>query len=641
MSLSYTSPYGFPFSLTVTQPPVDCEQTVSIDGVGYLIDTSANAPYNETWRRTSVDVLNSQQNPDEDGGSILPPEVWRRSQVTWHRGAGQTYGDRKDSDPYRFDASRGVNVWNRHSLTLLNDTEQALTGTGQMMGVSVSNAAVVAIGPNVKVGIDEPFSESEQWWNGNRPFDPMYPTLTPGWSNVTPALPSTPTDCASDGRYAWFIVGSTLYRVKPHAVSPTMTSVALPITPSMIEYCNGYMIAGVNGTDTTNAALYDISAITGSEPLAIGSWTPAGNKIGETNSSVSWKGACSGKSAIFLLAGRGAQSGIYSVSISRDTDSITLGPPLRMADLPYGETGLKIYSYLGYVMIGTSRGLRFATSDSTSLVYGPLIDIGRPVLCFDGQDRFVWFGWSDFEEGVSGLGRIDMSEFVSDLRPAYASDLMGSVGGAVQWVGNLSGRILFGVENSGIWRQTDTRVPSGWVRTSRWTFGVNDTKVAFYAQASTAPLSGAIQVSSSLDESEYAAGYVSGNGRSLHRFPLGAQTFTTMNATLTMMDTGLTDDTVKAVEVRATYVRGRASEWRVPVILRDVYELVGAEQARDVKADFAHLMGLVESGRIFTYTEGDSSWLVFATGFVWTPVEPSTVGNGLQEQFTLVFREVS
>ena len=624
-SPSYTTPYS-----TGTEQVADIGSfAVVVDGRGFITDTASNTPYNETWHRSSIDLLNSQQNPDEDGASLLPPEVWRRSQVSWHHGCGQTVGDRKDADPYRFDSSQGIDVWTKYQLSLLNDTEIAKADTGKIVGVVVNNLAIVAVGSDLYMFRDTPLAVSEQWEVGS---------ISPGTYTLTSTLSGEAVDAATDGKYAYFVVGTTLYRVAATYGATTVTTVTLPISPSMIEFVNGYMVAGVNGDV---GVLYDISPITAAEPMAIGSWTTTDGKIGQTITAVDWKGAASGKNSMFFLGGKSDNWGVYAVTITPSTTTATLSAPFRAADLPVGERGKALFSYLGYLMIGTSRGVRFATGDEARVVYGPLLDIGRPVECFEADDRFVWFGWSDYD-GVSGLGRIDLSEFVADLQPAYASDLMVSASGNTEWIGSIYGRMLLGVNGSGVWRQTDDFVESGTLSCSKWTFGVVDRKTAFYVQATTLPLEGSIEVSANLDDSPVVAGASSQEGAVTHRFDMSGQQFSTMQAAVMLMrGTATTGPTVKEIEGRSTYIRGKAAEWRVPLLIRDALELYDSQvESRDVTDDYEFLIDLYQTGRPFLYSEGDLSWRVFTTGFIWTPTEPSFTKSGWQGVFTLVFREV-
>lgn len=627
--MTFSPSYTTPYSTGIEQEVEIGAYAVLIDGRGFIPDTASNTPYNETWHRSSIDLLNSQQNPDEDGASLLPPEVWRRSQVTWHHGCGQDFADRKGADPYRFASSQGVDVWDKYQLTLLNDTAVAQADTGKIVGVVVNNIAIVAIGSDLYMFRDTPLDTAEQWEVG---------ALTPATYKLTTTLSGTATDAATDGNYAFFVVDTTLYRVAATYGATTVTTVTLPITPSLIEFVNGYMVAGVNGNP---GLLYDISPITAAEPMAIGSWTTTSGKIGQTVTAVDWVGAASGKNAMFFLGGKSDNYGVYAVTITPSTTTATLSAPFRTADLPVGERGKALFSYLGYILIGTSRGIRFATADDAKLLYGPLIDIDRPVTCFEADDRFVWFGWSDYN-GQSGLGRIDLSEFVADLQPAYATDLMSDDDGAVEWVGAIYGRMLFGVRDAGVYRQTDALVASGTLTCSKWTFGVVDRKTAFYVQSTTLPLVGAVEVSADLDDAPVVVGVASEPGTVTHRFNMSGQQFSVMQAGIELMqDTTTTGPTVKEIEGRSTYIRGKAAEWRVPLILRDAIELYdGQIESRDVWDDYDFLIDLYQTGRPFTYTEGSKSWTVFTTGFIWTPTEPSEPEHGFQGVFTLVFREV-
>ena len=58
-SPSYTTPYS-----TAEEQAVEIGAFgVLVDGRGFITDTASNTPYNETWHRSSIDLLNSQQNP--------------------------------------------------------------------------------------------------------------------------------------------------------------------------------------------------------------------------------------------------------------------------------------------------------------------------------------------------------------------------------------------------------------------------------------------------------------------------------------------------------------------------------------------------------------------------------------------------
>jgi hypothetical protein len=69
-------------------------------------------------------------------------------------------------------------------------------------------------------------------------------------------------------------------------------------------------------------------------------------------------------------------------------------------------------------------------------------------------------------------------------------------------------------------------------------------------------------------------------------------------------------------------------------------DIDGATYVRDVTRELDILMGLVESGTVFTYQESGRSYQVHARDFVWQPEKVSASGKGWQGVYTLVLEEV-
>ena len=129
--------------------------------------------------------------------------------------------------------------------------------------------------------------------------------------------------------------------------------------------------------------------------------------------------------AIYTAGHSGIYSTIQKYTLSTTGVMPTLTQAVVAAELPAGEIVEKLYYYLGYMCIGTNKGVRIATvSDQDgSISYGPLIlETSQPVYDFAGRDRFVWAA-----TGVGalngGLTRIDLSLEISPLRFAYANDV--------------------------------------------------------------------------------------------------------------------------------------------------------------------------------------------------------------------------
>jgi hypothetical protein len=129
--------------------------------------------------------------------------------------------------------------------------------------------------------------------------------------------------------------------------------------------------------------------------------------------------------AIYIAGYNGSQSTIQKFTLNTTTGALpSLTSAITAAELPVGEIVHKIYYYLGYMMIGTNRGVRAAvvSDQDGSLNYGPLIlETTQPVYDFAARDRFVWATTS--VAGEPGLTRIDLGNEVEPLRFAYANDV--------------------------------------------------------------------------------------------------------------------------------------------------------------------------------------------------------------------------
>jgi len=102
----------------------------------------------------------------------------------------------------------------------------------------------------------------------------------------------------------------------------------------------------------------------------------------------------------------------------------TLTSAITAAELPVGEIVYDIYYYLGYLAIGTSKGIRIAVvSDDGSINYGPLItNTTHPCYDFAARDSYLWCATSVGEN--PGVIRINLgTRLGTDLNFAYCNDL--------------------------------------------------------------------------------------------------------------------------------------------------------------------------------------------------------------------------
>jgi len=171
----------------------------------------------------------------------------------------------------------------------------------------------------------------------------------------------------------------------------------------------------------------------------------------------------------------------------------TLTSAIVAAELPVGEIVHKIFYYLGYMMIGTNKGIRAAavSDQDGSISYGPLIvETTQPCYDFAARDTYVWCATS--VDGEPGLIRIDLSNELEPLRFAYANDIYyagvtGHVTTACCFDGNTdpttTDRMMFATAyassaNGAVYvEDATTLMSSGYVTTGKIRYGTLESKV--------------------------------------------------------------------------------------------------------------------------------------------------------------------
>ena len=125
---------------------------VAINGRPYMLDMASN----QFTRQYDARVRDSVDQSTEPGeGAINPQGLWRRSQSSWHYGAGQEYSDTADAEAFRFNASKGVNVWNKGRLSLLSDTSNVYSTSGTNLYATTAGSRLYGTdGQSVKYTTD-------------------------------------------------------------------------------------------------------------------------------------------------------------------------------------------------------------------------------------------------------------------------------------------------------------------------------------------------------------------------------------------------------------------------------------------------------------------------------------------------------
>jgi hypothetical protein len=347
-----------------------------------------------------------------------------------------------------------------------------------------------------------------------------------------------------------------------------------------------------------------------------------------------YTGFAEGTAHIYAGGYVGGTSLIYRMAIK--ADGTALDVPTQAGALPIGEQITSMFGYLGYVMIGTSKGVRVATSDANGdLVIGPTLETPEPVRCFTADGRFVWYGLTNFDGTSGGLGRIDLSELVGVNEPAYASDLMVDDTDDVKAVVNWDGKRLFTISGAGVYYESTDLAASGYVDAGTWRWGIPDRKFAAFFDMRTEPLNGTLQFSHNFDNAEFedlAAFDRTGATENILDGPTEAFGEAQIKVTFTR---SATDNTLGPVltrwQVRAVPAPRRSELFSIPLMLHHKMRLKNKEFHVNVDEELFFIRDLVKDARIVTYQEGADTYKVIVENVEWTPIDtsyPSTTFDG-------------
>jgi hypothetical protein len=616
--LEITDTFSEPYSFTTTGLPSSFSPSViGIAGVPYLMDTESGK-----YSRQAFDVVQQRNTNSNRDLLLLPQDVWRQQAESWHQGAGQSNLDRDDALPYRYQDSFGINPWNQWQISLLNKTQRMGTYSNSIWLTTYDNYLAVVNGRRI-------------YWYGS-----VSASASIGSTTVNASYDII--DIANMGAYVTTLdTHGNVYETAGPGASPVLKGTYT--NANFIAFEKDYLIAGINNE------LKDITA------------GGAGSKIYTSPlSNFRWVSAAPGNSCIYVLGGSGDKYVVHRIGIKEDGTG--LSPAIVAATLPDGEIGYTIESYLGFIFIGTNFGIRVATPNNSAgdLTLGPVIPTGKRVRCFEGQDRFVWYGNSAFSgyysSGdeyfptflVSGLGRLDLATTTtSQLTPAYANDIcwIEQPYGEVTAVTTFQGKRVFAIEGNGVFAENDNLMDAGWLTQGTMSFGIEDLKTGLYIQGKWLPLKGSIDLDLAFDSTGYItidnyaqAGTIRSGNASLN----GTQ-FSRASARYVLRrseSSNFEGPEFTRWEIRAIPVKGRTSRWTLPIMNYEQTEIGGVPYTRDPLAVLDTLMSLVENSTVFTLQESGRAYQVHAKDFVWQPEKLTNNGRAWQGIYTLVAEEV-
>jgi len=552
---------------------------VAINGRPYMLDMKSN----QFTRQFDARVRDSVDQSTEPGeGALNPQGLWRRSQSSWHYGAGQQYSDTADAEAYRFYTSKGVDPWTRGRLSLLNDTTNVYSTSGTNLYATTADTRLYGTdGQNVKYTTD-------------------FTTVT----TVTGTAASPLYSITSDGYHVFYSYANGDIDQTNAGIS-TSSAYITGIEAGQMAYVRGRLMVAGQGTDKRK--IWNITTPAGStanNPSAL---------YTHPNTNWTWVGFAAGQTHIYAAGYAGNTSIIYKTQIQADGTALEI--PTAAAELPLGEIVQSIYGYLGYIILGTATGFRFCSTDTDgNLTVGPLVETGAAVGAMAGIGKYVYFAWSNFDSTSTGIGRMDISVFISPNQPAYASDLMATTQGTVQAIHEFQNKPLFTVSGVGVYTPHATNlVTSGYLRSGIYRWGVPDAKFIPKLDIRCLPLSGSVTMSVASDGGDFY------DFATLSTLNVKEKTFdgledkifeAEIKVTLTRAASATTGPTLTRWMARAYAAPLRSQIFSVPLIMHHKLSINGREYWQDVDAELAYLRDLVETPRVVTYQENEETFAV-------------------------------
>lgn len=522
---------------------------IAINGQPFFLMANDETPY----QRETAQYRKQQIDQSDEPGEQSITGWWVRSQSSFHKGDGINFYDPSAGETvhYRFADSKGVNVWEKGKVTLL----KSVTAGHQVTGPIDSN------------GTPQQHMRSIKWstFTGAllhdgydvdkiKVTDPTNPVHFIDYNAGTGVYPVY--SVCDDGTNAYWVTnktsgGTTKFTVfgKPLTGDSTNTTDEFKIfdnsqivNHAIIDYVKNRLVICADNK------VYESATTAASTPTLLYTHPLSSH----TYTSITASGP-----AIYIAGYNGSQSVIEKYTLSTTGAMPTLTSAVIAAELPAGEIVYKIYYYLGYMMIGTNKGIRAAviSDQDGSISYGPLIvETTQPCYDFAARDHFVWCATG--VDGEPGLIRIDLSTEIETLRFAYANDLYysgvtGHPTTAVCFDGNTnsstSDRLMFATayaasaNGSTYVQHESTLVSSGYLQTGKIRYGTLENKVFKLMKVRVDNSTGGLVVYSiSANSNEYTIGNMSQGGFTSEigiSQPTGSQEYLSFKFTLTRSTT--------------------------------------------------------------------------------------------------------
>ena len=483
-----------------TFQPTDVGYDLSIADIPFVLKIDNQNPYRRETAQYKKDQFDNSAEPGEQSLTGW----WIRSQTSWHNGAGIEFyepGTDYQHVSHRYYDSRGVDVWTVGEVRLHKDVFHgytgaqginAATGNDGTKDVLVSGDANGVL-TKISLGITGPNGPMD---TANYVAFGVTGATTPmGHTGATYPFTSVTT---SGGKYYATCSGAihrgTVGTLNSDVVFARHSGGS---TNAFVKYAKGFVFFGENN-------ILNLLDTTQSDTNAHNGALPAGKQYDSRthiDSGFVWNDIVGGTTHIYASGNSGNNGEIFKIPFDgtpTSTNNGSLLPDLSSstvtATLPDGETIKAIHYYLGYLAVGTNKGVRICqVNQDGDLIVGPLlIETSYSVNGFTERGSYLYAATKVDNSGNTNgiLIRIDLSQQFSDGTFAYAYDLEYQStpdSSDCTEVYNLDDRLVMVIEEGGaagelqVEHTTNYRT-SGWLQTGKIRYGTVEPKFFKYLQ---------------------------------------------------------------------------------------------------------------------------------------------------------------
>jgi hypothetical protein len=483
----------------------DVAYDVSIADIPFILKVDNQNPYRRETAQYKKDQFDTSREPGEQSLTGW----WVRSQTSWHNGAGIEFYEPGTDFEYtanRFHDSRGVDIWTTGELRLHKDVFHAYTGAQGINAATAQYGKVVGgetFPTDVLVSGDANGILKRIELNGN---STVVSDSTVNYVHTATSYPQGHNGSnfpftsvtTSGGKYYATCTGA-IHRGNVGDLSSDVVFARHDggDTAAFVKYAKGFVFFG---EDNILHLLDDEANNTNAHSGAL-----PGDKQTDSRKHLDpffiWRDVTAGPTSIYACGDAGNNSEIWKIGFDTPAGgtNTTLLPDLSGStmnvSLPDGEIVKAMYYYLGYLAVGTTKGVRVCPiNDNGDIVLGPLvIETAYAVNGFTTRGTYLYAATKANATAGNTNGiliRIDLSQQFSDGTFAHAYDLEYQStpdNSDCTEVYNLDDRIVMVIQENGaagelqVEHTTNYR-SSGYLQTGKIRYGTVEPKFFKYLQ---------------------------------------------------------------------------------------------------------------------------------------------------------------